>query len=192
MSLKDITTIKNPNRTELIDIIKLYLSSIENTSIDPINKVKESIIEDLTYIASCKKSDGNIINYRNKYYIRIETKLKHEIQVLIDLIHENIKATHPADILWAQLAQIKINKLFEIMNIYNWNCTQTTDIIRDSRTDRLVRGTEPAADVTNIFSFTEKYGGGTKQKYKRRGTGKLRTRKLRKRKTRRNIIMKKK
>ena len=49
MSLKDITTIKHPNRTQLIDIIKLYLSSIENTSIEPINKVKESIFDDLTY-----------------------------------------------------------------------------------------------------------------------------------------------
>lgn len=172
MSLKDITTIKHPTRTQLIDIIKLYLSSIENTSIEPINKVKESIFDDLTYIASCKKTEGNIINYRNQYYIRIETKLKHEIQVLIELIHENIKATHPADILWAQLAQIKINKLFEIMNIYNWNCTQTTDIIRDSRTDRVVRGTEPASDVTTIFSFTKKYGVGPKQKNRKKRTRK--------------------
>ena len=159
------------SRLQLIETIKLCLQEIESNS-----SLINDILSDLIYLQKCKQIN---INYREQFYFMHEDSIKRKINVLVETIDKNV--TNATDLIWAQLAQQKIYKLFGIMSISNWDCSENErNILRDIPNASKLRLTQPQLSFENtvneIFPFINKYtqkvGNG---KYKKEGRTKGRT-----------------
>ena len=173
---RDVTKVReyNLSRTELIETIKLCLNNIENIT-NP-NLISD-ILSDLFYLQKCKRIETNT---RRQFEFIHESRIKENMNILVKITDANTNAT---DLLWAQLAQQKLYKLFEQMSMFTWDCSDSERIIlRDISKSHRLKHTAPNPDeaIHSIFSFTKKYAGGHTKIRRKQGRKKTMRKTMRK------------